>query len=104
MSLRAALQQSRNIPAVAVLDAVGPAQMLARLRRAGVEPRLPGGQAPGLAHRAGRDRGEPARSGGGLRRDRRAAGRRWRCSDVPGPVREGARVLSARAAWQVATC
>jgi penicillin-binding protein 1C len=47
MTARAALQTSRNLPAVALLDAVGPAQLLARLRRAGLAPRLEG--APGLA-------------------------------------------------------
>lgn len=44
-----ALQLSLNIPAVALLDAVGPAQLLARMRRAGVEPVLPPGRYPGLA-------------------------------------------------------
>ena len=47
--MRAALQASRNLPAVALLDAVGPAQLLARLRRAGVRAALPAGRAPGLA-------------------------------------------------------
>ena len=49
VSIREALQRSLNIPAVAVLDSVGPAQLIARLRRAGVKAKLPGGQAPGLA-------------------------------------------------------
>lgn len=49
MTARAALQRSRNLPAVALLDAVGPAQMMARLRRAGARPELPPGAAPGLA-------------------------------------------------------
>ncbi len=47
--IRTALQLSLNIPAVAVLDAVGPALFLDRLRRAGVEPQLPPGGIPGLA-------------------------------------------------------
>ncbi len=47
--IRTALQQSLNIPAVAVLNAVGPAQFLDRLRRAGTNPQLPAGRAPGLA-------------------------------------------------------
>ena len=46
---REALQLSLNVPAVALLDAVGPATLAARLRRAGAEPRLPEGGAPGLA-------------------------------------------------------
>ncbi|MGB5735873.1 MAG: penicillin-binding protein 1C, partial [Thiohalocapsa sp.] len=49
VTLREALQQSLNVPAVALLDAVGPARLLARLRRAGAEPRLPGEAPPGLA-------------------------------------------------------
>lgn len=47
--LRRALQLSLNVPAVALLDALGPAHLLARLRRAGAEPRLPPGGRPGLA-------------------------------------------------------
>ena len=49
VSVRQALQASLNVPAVAVLDAVGPATLLARLRRAGLAPSLPRDEAPGLA-------------------------------------------------------
>ncbi len=49
VSIRTALQLSLNIPAVAMMDAIGPAQFLARLRRAGLAPKLPKGSAPGLA-------------------------------------------------------
>lgn len=49
ISARRALQMSLNIPAVALLDAVGPAQLLARLRRAGASPVLPTGRNIGLA-------------------------------------------------------
>ena len=35
ISARTALQASRNLPAVALLDAVGPAQLMARLRPGG---------------------------------------------------------------------
>jgi penicillin-binding protein 1C len=44
-----ALAASLNVPAVAVLDAIGPQRLLARLRRAGAKPVLPPGGAPGLA-------------------------------------------------------
>jgi penicillin-binding protein 1C len=101
MSLRAALQASRNIPAVAVLDAVGPAQMLARLRRAGVAAQLPGGHAPGLAIALGGmgvSLHDLVTVFAAIGRGGQAVGLR----DVPGPVAEGARVLSLRAAWQVA--
>jgi penicillin-binding protein 1C len=49
VSVRQALQMSLNIPAVKLLDAVGPARLMARFRRAGVAPVLPSGEAPGLA-------------------------------------------------------
>lgn len=49
VSIRVALQLSLNIPAVAMMDAIGPAQFLARLRRAGLTPQLPSGRSPGLA-------------------------------------------------------
>ena len=49
VSVRHALHASLNIPAVRLLHAVGPARLMARLRRAGVQPVLPHGSAPGLA-------------------------------------------------------
>jgi penicillin-binding protein 1C len=48
VSVRTALQQSLNIPAVTLLSEVGPPRLLARLRNAGANPVLPEG-APGLA-------------------------------------------------------
>ncbi len=45
---RDALQLSLNLPAVALTDALGPAKLLAALRRAGIDPVVPGDQ-PGLA-------------------------------------------------------
>jgi len=47
--LRRALQLSLNIPAVKLLDAIGPARLVARLRRAGANPVLPNAGRPGLA-------------------------------------------------------
>jgi penicillin-binding protein 1C len=49
VSVRQALQMSLNVPAVRLLDAVGPARLAARLRQAGVSPSLPPGERPGLA-------------------------------------------------------
>jgi penicillin-binding protein 1C len=50
VTVRAALQQSLNVPAVTLLEQVGPARLLARLRRAGASPRLPEAEArAGLA-------------------------------------------------------
>jgi penicillin-binding protein 1C len=48
VSVREALQQSLNIPAIRLLEAVGPTRLVARLRRAGATPVLPRGDAPGL--------------------------------------------------------
>lgn len=45
ISVRRALQQSRNVPAVVLLDALGPARFMARMRRAGVMPVVPSGGA-----------------------------------------------------------
>jgi penicillin-binding protein 1C len=49
VTIREALTQSLNVPAVVVLDAVGPARLVARLKRAGAAPVLPDLSAPGLA-------------------------------------------------------
>ena len=49
VTLREALQLSLNTPAVQLLEAVGPARLMARLKRAGTRPVLKGGTAPGLA-------------------------------------------------------
>ncbi|GAB0148621.1 penicillin-binding protein 1C [Marichromatium sp. PS1] len=44
-----ALQRSLNVPAVTLLEALGPQRLLGRLRRVGVAPRLPPRAQPGLA-------------------------------------------------------
>lgn len=49
LRVREALQLSLNLPVVALADAVGPARIMAALRRAGVQAVLPDGGAPGLA-------------------------------------------------------
>lgn len=49
VSVREALQLSLNVPAVKLLEAVGPMRLAARFRRAGVTLKLPTGEAPGLA-------------------------------------------------------
>ncbi len=49
VAVRQALQQSLNMPAVAVLDRVGAARLSARLAQAGAALVLPDGKAPGLA-------------------------------------------------------
>jgi len=49
VSIRQALTESLNIPAVVVLDAVGPARLVARIKRAHAAARLPADTAPSLA-------------------------------------------------------
>jgi penicillin-binding protein 1C len=49
VTIRRALQQSLNVPAVAVLDEVGPSRLTARLAQAGATLVLPRREAPGLA-------------------------------------------------------
>ena len=49
VTVRTALQQSLNVPALQVLEAVGPDRLVARLTNAGVKLVLPENAAPGLA-------------------------------------------------------
>ncbi|HEY9010071.1 MAG TPA: penicillin-binding protein 1C, partial [Devosia sp.] len=49
VSIRQALTQSLNIPAVVVLDAVGTARLVSRIKRAHANPVLPDDTAPSLA-------------------------------------------------------
>jgi penicillin-binding protein 1C len=101
VSVRQALQRSLNVPAVTLLERVGPVRLLARMRRAGADPVLPDERPAGLAIGLGgvglRLRGlvaiyaAIARGGEPValteRRDR-----------PPGPVSRGP-VLSRVAAW-----
>ncbi|AYD02951.1 penicillin-binding protein 1C [Neorhizobium sp. NCHU2750] len=49
VTVRQALQLSLNVPAVRLLDAVGPSRLMIRFRRADVHPVLPPNETPGLA-------------------------------------------------------
>lgn len=49
VTLRKALQLSLNVPAVALLDSVGPQRLFARLETSGAVLQLPQGEIPGLA-------------------------------------------------------
>jgi penicillin-binding protein 1C len=98
--MREALQQSLNIPVVAITDAIGPANLLAAMGRAGMKPVLPNGQA-GLAMALGgvgvtlQDMvqlyASIARGGVALPL----------ITDLSAPRGEGQRVLSQVSAWQV---
>lgn len=104
VSIRQALQLSLNVPAVRLLDAVGPSRMMMRFRRAEVRPDLPPNEAPGLAiglgglginlkdlvqlYTALANRGKPMRLGDGIQ-------------DQPGQI-EGEPLLDPASTWQIA--
>ncbi|CAN7534100.1 penicillin-binding protein 1C [Neorhizobium tomejilense] len=104
VSVRQALQLSLNVPAVRLLDAVGPSRLMIRFRRADVRPVLPANEAPGLAiglggvgitlkdlvqaYAALANRGNPMRIGNGI-------------EDQPGMI-DGEPLLDPQAAWNVA--
>ncbi|QND49249.1 penicillin-binding protein 1C [Rhizobium lusitanum] len=103
VSVREALQLSLNVPAIRLLNAVGPTQLLVRFRRAEVKPVLPPNEAPGLAIGLGgvgitlkdlvqlyaglANRGKPMRIGDGIQ-------------DQPGPI-ESQPLMEPVAAWNV---
>jgi penicillin-binding protein 1C len=100
VSVAEALQTSLNIPAVALLEALGPARMLAAMRRAGMEVRLPEGETgAGLAIALG---GIGTRMEdlmglyAALARGGTAVDLRWRADD---PMAEGGQVIGPVAAW-----
>ena len=104
VTVREALQLSLNVPAVKLLDAVGPSRLLVRFRRAEVRPALPPNETPGLAiglggvgmtlkdlvqlYTALANRGQPARLGDGV-------------TGEPGKL-DGEPLLEPVAVWNVA--
>lgn len=104
VSIRQALQLSLNVPAVRLLDALGPSKLMVRLRRAEVRPRLPTAEAPGLAIALGgagltlkelvqlyaglANRRTPVRLGDGI-------------NDQPGEIENTAALFEPVAAWNV---
>ncbi|TCO69585.1 penicillin-binding protein 1C [Rhodovulum euryhalinum] len=100
--VREALQASRNIPVVALAEALGPARLIARLQRAGIRPAIPG-ELPGLAITLGGlglTLEDLVRLYAALANGGRAVDLHWR-SDAPGDT-PGSAVLPPEAAWQVA--
>jgi penicillin-binding protein 1C len=101
VSVRTALQLSLNVPAVRLLDAVGPARLAARFRRAGVTLAVSRDEAPGLAIALG---------GAGVRLSDLVqlytglsnGGRAVRLSEQPGGTPAPREILAPRAAWHVA--
>lgn len=97
---RDALQQSRNIPVVALTEALGPARLLTALDKAGVKYDMPPGQ-PGLAIALGGigvTLQDMVQLYAGIARGGVALPLRWR-SDAPSD--EGQRLLATTSAWFV---
>ncbi len=102
LRVRTALQHSLNIPAVAVTEALGPVHLLAGLRRAGANPRLPNGR-PGLAIAlggVGLTLEDLVRLYAAIGNAGQAVDMRWH--DAPSTGFTPHRVLDAAAAWHVA--
>ena len=99
--IREALQMSLNTAAVALTEAIGPARLMGRLKRAGAQPELPGGT-PGLAVAlggVGLTLEDLVRLYGALANDGQSIGLSWQQSPPPHAPR---RVLTPEAAWHVA--
>lgn len=100
MTVRRALQLSRNLPAVELLRVVGPARLVQRMRRAGAAPELGRNSLPGLAIGLGGlgiSLEDLLRLYGGLAN----GGLAMPLSYVEGPQQGGQRMLSQAAAWYV---
>lgn len=113
VTVRRALQLSLNIPAIQLLDAVGPERLAARLRRAGARPLLPDRSPPGLAVGLGgvgltladlvRLYAAIARGGTTVALKERLSGTQSvGVPSDPSASTHGPPVLDARAAWSVA--
>ncbi|MBE7185785.1 MAG: penicillin-binding protein 1C [Methylobacterium mesophilicum] len=105
VSVRQALQLSLNVPAIRLLDAVGPARLMARFAQAGVNLRLPPDEAPGLAiglGGVGMTLRDLVQLYTGLSNDGPAKALRDGSERQPPRPLTGADVLDERAAWQIA--
>ncbi|WP_380055289.1 penicillin-binding protein 1C [Falsihalocynthiibacter sp. SS001] len=101
LPIRKALQLSLNIPVVSVTEALGPAQLVAGLKRAGIEPVIPGGQ-PGLAVALGGvgvTLMDLVTLYAGLAESGQTRELYWRQGEAP--ERNGHRFLSEKSAWYV---
>jgi penicillin-binding protein 1C len=104
LRVREALQLSLNLPVVALADALGPARIMAALRRAGARAVLPGDGTPGLAvvlGGVGMSLEGLVQLYAGLARGGQAVALRVQADGTYAPAGPPARVLSAVAAWQV---
>ncbi len=100
LRVREALQQSRNIPVVALTEALGPARLLTALDKAGVAYDMPQGQ-PGLAIALGGigvTLQDMVQLYAGIARGGVALPLRWR---MDASSEEGQRLLATTSAWFV---
>jgi penicillin-binding protein 1C len=103
VTVREALQMSLNVPAIRLLDTVGPARLVSRMKSAGVVLALPKNEAPGLAIGLG---------GAGLTLEglvqlyaglaNRGTARPLRQLPEAETSSQGAMVLTPQATWQIA--
>ncbi|MBL4915732.1 penicillin-binding protein 1C [Tabrizicola sp. DMG-N-6] len=101
LRVREALVESLNLPVVALTEAMGPARLMTGLRRAGVDPRLPGGGGrPGLALALG-GVGVTLEEMAGLYAALAHGGVARPLRVSAGDAGAGTRVISAVAAWQI---
>lgn len=103
VSVRTALQMSLNVPAIRLLDAIGPVRLVARMRQAGVSPVLPPGETPGLAiglGGAGLTLEGLVQLYGGLANRGHVQPLRYLAGSKP--VQRPVSVLTAQATWQIA--
>jgi len=102
LTMREALQYSLNIPAVSLLEAVGPARLISRMHRAGANAKLPGDAPAGLAiglGGVGLSLEDLVRLYGALANEGMPVALRY---DLQTRAKAGEKpVLSAIAAWQV---
>ncbi|TCL01379.1 penicillin-binding protein 1C [Shimia isoporae] len=95
-----ALALSLNIPVVMLTEEIGPANLMAGLRRSGSVPKLPGGQA-GLAVAlggVGLNLEELVQLYAGIANKGKAVGLHWRVSHKPEPNQK---IMSRSAAWHI---
>ncbi len=100
LTVREALQASLNIPPIRLTHELGPARLMAALRKGGAAPRVPGGK-PGLALAlggVGLTLNDLVQLYGGLGNGGVVRPLRWHRDQPPVPPR---RIMSRVAAWQV---
>lgn len=104
VSVREALQLSLNVPAVALLDGVGPARLAALMRRGGADFAIAGGNRPGLPMGLGGvgvSLVDLVQLYGGLAAADGHVGPLWNGVDVDAGKSKGHRILEHTARWHV---